>query len=186
MQQKEIEAFLIWLPQNVEEFKDKTPEQCAEMLNEMSKSEEGMNDAQELFARFQKQAGLFKEGGKLGYLVNKFQDGGSTNKKNVVNPNDSISINKALNNRAGDRKNGNGEYIPDDIYTTTRLVADSLKKIGYNKALVDKLSKPILDKAIEASKYSLAVPESETERQFNLLKFLHPDIYYWMKGSKIK
>ena len=81
MQQKEIEAFIQWLPQNVEEFKDKTPEQCAEMLNEMSKTEEGMNAAQELFARFQKQAGMFKEGGKLGYLVNKFQYGGKYNRK---------------------------------------------------------------------------------------------------------
>lgn len=185
MQQKEIEAFIQWLPQNIEEFKDKTPEQCAEMLNEMSKTEEGMNTVQQLIAQFQNKAGMFKEGGKLGYLVNKFQDGGKTKKK-AVNPNDATSISKALNNRAGDRKNGDGEYIPDDIYTTTRLAADSLKKIGYNKALVDKLSKPILDKAIEASKYSLAVPESETERQFNLLKFLHPDIFYWMNGSKIK
>lgn len=46
------------------------------MLNEMSKSEEGMNVVKQLIAQFQKKAGMFKEGGKLNYFIKKYKGGG--------------------------------------------------------------------------------------------------------------
>lgn len=47
----------------------------------MSQSEEGMNVVKQLITQFQKSLGMFREGGKLNYLVKKFQTGGKYNRQ---------------------------------------------------------------------------------------------------------
>lgn len=81
MEQEELMQFVQWLPSKVEEFQNKTPEEIVGKLNELAQTEDGMNTISGLINQFKQEqsAGMFKQGGKLAYLVNKFKDGGSTN-----------------------------------------------------------------------------------------------------------
>ena len=76
MEEKELAAFIEWLPTQVEEFKDKSAEEIVATLNEVSKTEEGIKTIEELIKQFKGKAGMFKQGGKLNLLVTKFQKGG--------------------------------------------------------------------------------------------------------------
>lgn len=82
-EQEELIKFIQWLPENVEEFKGKTPEEVANALNELSKSEEGNNVIKQWMAAFKKASQMFRKGGKMESFVSKFQ-GGNTIKE--VNP----------------------------------------------------------------------------------------------------
>ena len=88
MEQEELMQFVQWLPSKVEEFQNKTPEEIVGKLNELAQIEDGMNTISGLINQFKQEqsAGMFKQGGKLAYLVNKFKDGGSIPIEHHINP----------------------------------------------------------------------------------------------------
>ena len=88
-QQQAMAAFIQWLPQNIQQFegslpKDiidpiavaKSPEEVVNVLNQLSQSQEGTQIVSVMFQAFQKskKAGIFAKGGKLNYLVQKYQN----------------------------------------------------------------------------------------------------------------
>lgn len=87
MKQEELMQFVQWLPSKVEEFQNKTPEEIVGKLNELAQTEDGMNTISGLINQFKQEqsAGMFKQGGKLAYLVNKFKDGGSAKNERKEN-----------------------------------------------------------------------------------------------------
>lgn len=73
--------FVEWLPNNVEEFKGMDSDQIVSTLNKLSESEEGMSQLNELMSAYKKSKQMFRKGGKIDYLVNKFQQGGVYNRQ---------------------------------------------------------------------------------------------------------
>ena len=88
-QQQTMMAFIQWLPQNVKQFegslpKDiidpiataQSPEEVVNVLNQLSQSQEGTQLVSVMFQAFQEsqKAGMFAKGGKLNYLVQKYQN----------------------------------------------------------------------------------------------------------------
>ena len=88
-QQQTMMAFIQWLPQNVQQFegslpKDiidpiaaaQSPEEVVNVLNQLSQSQEGTQVVSVMFQAFQEsqKAGMFAKGGKLNYLVQKYQN----------------------------------------------------------------------------------------------------------------
>ena len=88
-QQQTMAAFIQWLPQNIQQFegslpKDiidpiaaaQSPEEVVNVLNQLSKSQEGTQVVSVMFQAFQEsqKAGMFAKGGKLNYLVQKYQN----------------------------------------------------------------------------------------------------------------
>lgn len=69
MEKQELAAFVEWLSSNVEEFKDKNPEEVVTMLNELSQTDEGVNVISNLINRFKERTQMFEQGGKLSFLV---------------------------------------------------------------------------------------------------------------------
>lgn len=102
MEQEELMQFVQWLPSKVEEFQNKTPEEIVGKLNELAQTEDGMNTISGLINQFKQEqsAGMFKQGGKLAYLVNKFKDGGSA--KNERKENKKVVKAAAMKNIVGD------------------------------------------------------------------------------------
>lgn len=75
---KEQVEFLQWLSTNVKEFVDKTPEEIVNTLNELYQTPEGQEQVINLIKSFKdskKKASKFAKGGKLDYLVTKYQNG---------------------------------------------------------------------------------------------------------------
>lgn len=75
---KEQVEFLQWLSTNVEEFADKTPEEIVNTLNELYQTPEGQEQVVNLIKSFKdskKKNSKFAKGGKLDYLVTKYQNG---------------------------------------------------------------------------------------------------------------
>lgn len=97
--QKTLVDFVNWLPQNIDAFEGQIPEEVitpiknakkaeevVNVLNELSKSEEGSTIIESMFNVFkQSKTELFKEGGKLAQGIKKYQWGGITPRKNGVN-----------------------------------------------------------------------------------------------------
>lgn len=81
MEKQELAAFVEWLPSNVEEFKNKNPKEIVTILNEMSKTDEGINIISELINQFKETTQMFKTGGKLDLLVSKFKNGGESKQR---------------------------------------------------------------------------------------------------------
>lgn len=73
--------FVQWLPSSIEEFKDKTPDEVVTILNKLSQTEEGMKTISGLINQFKQNTSMFKDGGKLGQLINKFQQGGKSDQR---------------------------------------------------------------------------------------------------------
>ena len=88
-QQQTMMAFIQWLPQNVQQFegslpKDiidliaaaQSPEEVVNVLNQLSQSQEGTQLVSVMFQAFQEsqKAGMFAKGGKLDYLIKKYQN----------------------------------------------------------------------------------------------------------------
>lgn len=73
MNKQELAKFVEWLPTNVEEFKNKTSEEIVTILNKKSQTEEGMVEISDLIDQFKQNAPLFKNGGKMEFLINKFK-----------------------------------------------------------------------------------------------------------------
>ena len=88
-QQQTMMAFIQWLPQNIQQFegslpKDiidpiaaaQSPEEVVNVLNQLSQSQEGTQLVSVMFQAFQEsqKAGMFAKGGKLDYLIKKYQN----------------------------------------------------------------------------------------------------------------
>ena len=88
-QQQMIAAFVQWLPQNIQQFEKslpkeiiepiataKSPEEVVNVLNQLSQSQEGNQVVSAMFQAFQesKKTGMFAKGGKLDYLIQKYQN----------------------------------------------------------------------------------------------------------------
>lgn len=88
-QEQTMAAFIQWLPQNIQQFegslpKDiinpiaaaQSPEEVVNVLNQLSQSQEGTQVVSVMFQAFQEsqKAGMFAKGGKLNYLVQKYQN----------------------------------------------------------------------------------------------------------------
>lgn len=77
--------FIKWIPTRVKELQNKSPEEIAMTLNKLSKTPEGQKQLEALIQEFKsenaaiqpEETGMFKKGGKLNYLVSKFQNGGT-------------------------------------------------------------------------------------------------------------
>lgn len=82
-------AFVQWLPQNIKQFEGSLPKEIIEpiataqsseevvnVLNQLSQSQEGNQVVSAMFQAFQesKKAGMFAKGGKLDYLIQKYQN----------------------------------------------------------------------------------------------------------------
>ena len=68
--QEKLMQFVTWLGENVPELKGKAPEQIVETVNKLSASEQGQQMLQGLIKEFESSmTGMFKKGGKLGYLL---------------------------------------------------------------------------------------------------------------------
>lgn len=81
MEKQELAAFVEWLPSNVEEFKDKNPEEVVTMLNELSQTDEGVNVISNLINQFKERTQMFEQGGKLSFLVEKLKNGNKYNRQ---------------------------------------------------------------------------------------------------------
>ena len=81
MNEEQLIEFVNWLPTAVPEFKNATPDQIVQALNQMSESDEGQQILSQLINTFQqaKQSAdsqIFKKGGKLAAFVSKYGKGG--------------------------------------------------------------------------------------------------------------
>ena len=90
-QQQMMAAFIQWLPQNIKQFEGsfpkeiiepiataQSPEEVVNILNQLSQSQEGNQIVSTMFQAFQEsqKTGMFKKGGKLEQLLNKYEPGG--------------------------------------------------------------------------------------------------------------
>ena len=90
-QQQTMAAFIQWLPQNIKQFEGslpkeiiepiataQSPEEVVNVLNQLSQSQEGNQIVSTMFQAFQEsqKTGMFKKGGKLEQLLNKYEPGG--------------------------------------------------------------------------------------------------------------
>ena len=88
-QQQKMVAFMQWLPQNIQQFEGVVPEKTIKAiasaqsveevviaLNEFSQQQDGGKVIPQMFQAFQEsqKAGMFAKGGKLNYLVQKYQN----------------------------------------------------------------------------------------------------------------
>lgn len=73
MDNKELQEFIAWLPNNIEDFKGKTPEEVANILNDMSKTEDGMSAIEGMIATFKESVIKYGLGDKIISLVNKIR-----------------------------------------------------------------------------------------------------------------
>lgn len=99
-QQQMMAAFIQWLPQNIQQFKEslpkeiiepiataQSPEEVVNVLNQLSQSQEGNQVVSVMFQAFQEsqKTGMFKKGGKLEQLLTKYQSGGSLRQRGKLN-----------------------------------------------------------------------------------------------------
>ena len=88
-QQQKMVAFMQWLPQNIQQFEGVVPEKTIKAiasaqsveevvvaLNEFSQQQDGKKVIPQMIQAFQEsqKAGVFAKGGKLNYLVQKYQN----------------------------------------------------------------------------------------------------------------
>ena len=88
-QKQTMAAFIQWLPQNIQQFEGslpkeviepiaaaQSPEEVVTVLNQLSQSQEGNQVVSAIFQAFQEsqKAGMFAKGGKLDYLIQKYQN----------------------------------------------------------------------------------------------------------------
>lgn len=67
---EELMSFVKWLPEHVELFKGLTTEETVSKINDLSASEEGKETLKQLTKQYKNtEMGIFKEGGKLNYLL---------------------------------------------------------------------------------------------------------------------
>ena len=125
MDEKLMQEFIQWLPQNIEEFANKFPEEIITAINELSKSEDGVKMLQQLMTAFQqsKLSNSFKLGGKIEAAVNKFQQGGLTRKQALKN--------YMMNNKGTTRSQSRQAYRNEKFVGKYNIGNDALKNDGY-------------------------------------------------------
>lgn len=148
LNKQELAKFVEWLPSNIDEFKDKNPEEVVTILNKMSQTEEGINTISNLINEFKQTAQMFKIGGKIYPLINIFQKGG---KPRVVKElsyvqgmtslppkMDKLDFNKVYSDgyRASQFSNSNGDIIqflqrPNVLGGTKRYITNNLRDTTY-------------------------------------------------------
>lgn len=93
MNKEQLIEFVQWLPTKVKAFKNKSPEEIVNALNTLSKTPEGQKQIEGLITAFKQESaaitpeegsGMFKKGGKIDYLVEKFQQGGRSQRHSDV------------------------------------------------------------------------------------------------------
>ena len=100
---EELMNFVNWLPEHVELFKGLTTEETVSKINNLSASEEGKETLEQLTKQYKNtEMGIFKEGGKLNYLLclqkgGAIQDCGCGKKIEKNQPGGEISRRDALN-----------------------------------------------------------------------------------------
>ena len=82
---EELQKFIEWIPQNIKEMEDKTPDEIVEVLNELGKSDEGKKMLATWMEEFKGSKSMFKDGGKMEALVNRFKCGGKAKIKKGKN-----------------------------------------------------------------------------------------------------
>ena len=129
MNEEQLIEFVNWLPSVVPEFKDATPDQIVQALNQMSESDEGQQMLSQLINTFQqaKQSAnsqMFKKGGKLAAFVSKYGKGGEMCcKKKAI-------LQGGMVNKVAEKMQDGGEIV-------TTVSASSL---GYNPyGIMDKI-----------------------------------------------
>lgn len=119
MEDKQLMEFVQWLSSKI----NKTPEETANQIAEMWKTDEGKAQLNELLKEFNSETtGMFKKGGKLNSLVDKFQNGGLTRRQAIdayMQNNDGVTRSQA---RQAYRNARNASY---------NLDRDMLKTDGY-------------------------------------------------------
>lgn len=80
-QQNDMREFVGWLKSNVEGFKNKSENEIAQSILDMSKSDEGKKSVQDLYSRFKKSKNQpksrFENGGKIQDFICKHAKGGA-------------------------------------------------------------------------------------------------------------
>lgn len=81
MEEQKLQEFLIWLPENIDDFAGMQPEQVAQSLNNLIKTDEGKQTLQTLWLTFEEQGSQkFALGGKLNYIISLHKEGGKFSK----------------------------------------------------------------------------------------------------------
>lgn len=132
MNEEQLIEFVNWLPSVVPEFKDATPDQIVQALNQMSESDEGQQMLSQLINTFQqaKQSAdsqMFKKGGKLAAFVNKYgKGGGMCCKKKAI-------LQGGMVNKISEKMQDGGELA-------TNTSANTLSNLGLLQKAQDGLS----------------------------------------------
>lgn len=194
MDNKELKPFIEWLPNNIEAFKNKNPEEIVNKLNKLSQSEEGMETISELINQFKNKNQMFKIGGKLG-LFNKFENGGKpkvikelsyvqgmTSKPPKM---DKLDYNKEYSDgyRASQFSNEKGDLVqflqrPNTLSGTKRYITNGLRDTTY---VIDVNGAKYKNKPLPW--YTPKANEENRKEQFNWLTSRFAE-YFPIKNKK--
>lgn len=134
MDKDQLLEFVQWLPTKVKAFERKTSEEIVEILNNMSKTAEGQKQIEGLITAFkqesaaitpEKESEMFRKGGKIDYLVEKFQQG------NKFNRSQARSNKEAAGLYEYDENTGARYRVPIDKGNLTAKVAKARAVEGY-------------------------------------------------------
>lgn len=178
---QELAQFIKWLSSNIDEFKNKTPEETVSSLNKSSQTENGINKIVSFVNQFKQNTEKFQKGGKFDSLINKFRGGGVPiviRKLNYVQgmtsrpPGmDKLDYNKEFSDgyRASQFSNRNGDLVqflqqPNSLQGTKRYITNNLRDTTY---VIDVNSATYKNKKLPW--YTPKVNEENRKKQFEWL-----------------